>query len=139
MELLSSIDLFRELDDDLLSTLASSATEKIYLKSTPVFKQGDAADAFFIIRSGRVAIEREGKQLATLTSGAIFGEMGAIDGKPRGATARTVERSVLVKVQRFALLQLGKKRPSVEMRIRRRIIERHHANISRTFSKIDID
>ena len=53
-----------------------------------VFAQGDKGDKIYVIRSGEVEIERDGKVVEKLTDGGIFGEMALIDGSPRAATAR---------------------------------------------------
>ena len=42
----------------------------------------------YVVRSGEVEIERDGKVVETVTAGGIFGEMALIDGAPRAATAR---------------------------------------------------
>lgn len=56
-----------------------------------VFKEGDIADAVYLISNGIIEIvrEREGQKivLAELGSKQLFGEMALIDGKPRSAHA----------------------------------------------------
>jgi CRP/FNR family cyclic AMP-dependent transcriptional regulator len=42
----------------------------------------------YVVRSGEVEIERDGRVPEHLSSGGIFGEMALIDGSPRAATAR---------------------------------------------------
>ena len=53
-----------------------------------VFAEGDKGDKMYVIRSGEVEIERDGKIVESLSAGGIFGEMALIDGSPRAATAR---------------------------------------------------
>ncbi|HEX2448698.1 MAG TPA: cyclic nucleotide-binding domain-containing protein [Methyloceanibacter sp.] len=52
-----------------------------------IFAEGDKGDKMYVIRSGEVEVEREGKIVETLSAGGIFGEMALIDGSPRAATA----------------------------------------------------
>jgi CRP/FNR family transcriptional regulator, cyclic AMP receptor protein len=54
-----------------------------------IFAEGDdKGDKMYVIRSGEVEIERDGKVVEKLSRGGIFGEMALIDGSPRAATAR---------------------------------------------------
>ncbi|HEY6669614.1 MAG TPA: cyclic nucleotide-binding domain-containing protein [Methyloceanibacter sp.] len=52
-----------------------------------IFSEGDKGDKMYVIRSGEIEVERDGKIVETL-SGGIFGEMALIDARPRAATAR---------------------------------------------------
>ncbi|MFO0627095.1 MAG: cytochrome P450 [Polyangiales bacterium] len=51
-----------------------------------VVREGDAADAFYVLREGRVRVERGGRVLCALGPGDFFGEMGLLLGGVRTAT-----------------------------------------------------
>jgi len=53
-----------------------------------IFRHGDEGDALYVVGSGEVDIEIDGKVVETVSQGAIFGEMALIDGSARSATAR---------------------------------------------------
>jgi CRP-like cAMP-binding protein len=53
-----------------------------------VFKQGDRADEMYVIVRGRLAMVRDGEVVAVMEKGRCFGEVGALLGLPRLATAR---------------------------------------------------
>jgi CRP-like cAMP-binding protein len=53
-----------------------------------IFSQGDEGDYMYVVRSGEVEIERDGKIVETLLANGTFGEMALIDGSPRAAKAR---------------------------------------------------
>src|SRR5690606_3348318 len=60
---------------------------------------------FYVVVSGSVKIfttgaDGEEKILAVMQAGDSFGEMSLIDGMPRSASARTVEKSVLLKISK---------------------------------------
>jgi CRP/FNR family transcriptional regulator, cyclic AMP receptor protein len=59
-----------------------------------IFREGDPAEAAYVIDSGEVEIVKELKGanvvLARLGPGEIFGEMGLVEDKPRSAGARAV-------------------------------------------------
>jgi CRP/FNR family cyclic AMP-dependent transcriptional regulator len=71
-------------------------------KGKILFKQGEKADAAYIVNSGAIGIYREtqGRRvpLASIRKGELFGEMAVIDGSPRLATAFTIEDSALMVV-----------------------------------------
>jgi CRP-like cAMP-binding protein len=52
----------------------------------------------FVVVTGSVGIEREGRLVDTIGPSGFFGEIAAIDGGPRTATARTLEDSRLVTI-----------------------------------------
>lgn len=71
-----------------------------YSAGEVIFRQGYPAPDAYIIESGRVEIyieELDGSetQLAILGPGQLFGEMGPMDEKPRNASARALEDTVL--------------------------------------------
>jgi len=71
----------------------------LFHKGKVLFKQGESGDAAYIVSSGAVGLYREAQgrkiPLATVRKGELFGEMAAIDGSPRMATAFALEDSKL--------------------------------------------
>ena len=63
-----------------------------------IFKQGDAGQELFIIKSGKVEIRIGNRVLDTLSPGNIFGEMALIDSAPRNATAVPITDATLTAV-----------------------------------------
>lgn len=69
-----------------------------------LFREGDEADAAYLIQSGRVEITKRVRDdetvLAILGPGDIVGEMALIDGLNRSASARALEDTVLLRVSK---------------------------------------
>jgi CRP/FNR family transcriptional regulator, cyclic AMP receptor protein len=63
-----------------------------------IFKQGDAGQELFIVKSGKVQIRSGNRVLDTLSPGNIFGEMALIDSAPRNATAVAITDATLIAV-----------------------------------------
>ncbi len=65
-----------------------------------IFRQGEASDKFFVVRSGKVSITRESNGLSaeieTVEPGGVFGEMGVIQNSPRLASAAAKGRCQLL-------------------------------------------
>jgi CRP-like cAMP-binding protein len=55
-QLLSAIDLFEHIPDAVLDEIASAATLKEFNKDAYLFHQGDAADQFCLLMSGKVKL-----------------------------------------------------------------------------------
>lgn len=73
---------------------------KVYPEGAIIFKQGDEGATAYIIQAGQVEIfithgETE-KVVATISKGAIFGEMALIDKGPRAAGARVIEPTTVI-------------------------------------------
>ena len=70
-----------------------------------LFKEGEVGDKAYLVVSGMIEIvkqmgENETMVVASLGKGEIVGEMALIDDAPRAASARVVERSELVIIDR---------------------------------------
>ena len=88
--------------------LANGAEDLAVAADEEVVRQGDEADALYLVRSGRVRVVHkdqygETSLLAELESGAIFGEMGLLFKRPRAATVTSIEATQLVKVPRAVI------------------------------------
>lgn len=80
---------------------------KTYKSGSHLFHENDLSKELYILQSGRVRIYRKlgGREveLASLTKGAVIGEMALIDGKPRSASAVACEESsaIMIDAQSF--------------------------------------
>jgi len=102
-----------------------------------VFRLGETSGAFYVLRTGSVAIVRDavGKPvqlLARLKAGDFFGESGLLDGLPRSASARTLEPTRLLMIDRRDFLTFLDQQPLLKLHLRRAAIERHGANVEAT-------
>jgi len=98
-----------------------------YRAGTAVFRRSDPGDSLFAIASGSVVVEVGGADRSrdvTIGSGSIFGEVGLISGRRRGATIRTAEDSILVEIPRMAALKLMAAVPAARRAIERISTER---------------
>ncbi|MBI1275503.1 cyclic nucleotide-binding domain-containing protein [bacterium] len=75
-----------------------------------VFKEGDKSDVAYVVESGKVEILKKAPHgdvsLATLGPGEMFGEMGLFEDRPRSATARAVEITILNVMDHQAVMQM---------------------------------
>ncbi|MGZ8566165.1 MAG: cyclic nucleotide-binding domain-containing protein, partial [Actinomycetota bacterium] len=69
---------------------------------TPLVRQGEPSDLFYVIHSGQASVVRDGRQVRTLGPGAHFGEIGLLASAPRSATVTT-----LTPMRAFALDREG--------------------------------
>jgi CRP/FNR family transcriptional regulator len=104
-DFLKRVSWFEDLDDRSLDAIAKAAVEQSYKPGQEIIRQGDTGVGAFIIRSGKVDIiqEKDGKTttLATLGPGDVIGEMALLDEFPRSATAKAVEPTVALGIQRW--------------------------------------
>src|SRR3954471_22250548 len=108
---LQDVQLFRALDDEDRSNLAATMESRSVPKGTTLFQQGDAGNSLFVVRSGLVELfvkDHAGQEIVLhhVTEADAFGELSLLDGRPRTATARVVEDTELLVLDRADLLSL---------------------------------
>jgi alkyl hydroperoxide reductase subunit AhpC len=87
--------VFPDLAGPELESLAEQAEKLTFADGDAIVAEGDAADRFFVIAQGEVAVTRrtpEGEEieLATLSTGQFFGEVGILAETRRTATVRAI-------------------------------------------------
>ena len=98
---------FDDLDEDVLSDLAGRVTAVTLRDGQTIFRRGDVADAFYVIRSGAIHIEDvkedgDTEVLTALARGDAFGELGLLGSAPRAATARADGETTLFRIDKAA-------------------------------------
>ena len=89
-----------------------------------IFSAGDKGDNMYVIRSGEVEVERDGKIVETLSAGGIFGEMALIDGSPRAATARAKTACEVAPITEKSFLFLVHETPYFAIAVMRALADR---------------
>ncbi|STX29596.1 cyclic nucleotide-binding protein [Legionella beliardensis] len=105
LALLRTVDIFKNVSDDLLIEVAGRTTEEYAKAGTPIVKKGDLGDILYIISSGKVAIQDGNRILATLGAKQIFGELAVLSPKPRTESVVALENCSLLKLKRFHLFE----------------------------------
>jgi Fe-S-cluster-containing hydrogenase component 2/CRP-like cAMP-binding protein len=96
--------LFPGVAEAQLRDLVDRATVDSVGKNVTIFEEGNAADAFFLIRNGMVKITKTsgGKEivLSYLVAGNFFGEAALFSDMPRTATVTTIFPSDLIRISK---------------------------------------
>jgi CRP/FNR family transcriptional regulator, cyclic AMP receptor protein len=100
---LRNIGLFGALSDDVLEYLASVLTVEVPPAGATLFREGEDANAMFVVINGEVEVLKKSKRavearVAVLGPGDWFGEMSIVDIQPRSATVRALAPSRLLRV-----------------------------------------
>ncbi|HEV7501060.1 MAG TPA: ATP-binding cassette domain-containing protein [Vicinamibacteria bacterium] len=97
-EFLSHTGLFAGQTPASLANIAEKMVVEKRAAGEVIFRQGDAGDKFYLIRSGVVEIDLDGagqRQVVLLEEGKFFGELALMEDRPRRGTALAREASAL--------------------------------------------
>ena len=122
MDVLRKTPLFATLPDDDLRRVADLAVTRRFAKKEAVFREGDRADGFFIVASGKVKVFKlsgEGKEqiLHVLEAGQTFAEAVIFEGGGYPAHAEALDDSDLLFLPKRPFIELLERRPVVAIRM----------------------
>lgn len=122
VELLGRVPAFSTLEHDDLERIAQLAVPRTFEPGQIVFREGDASDTCYIVRSGRARAVRahpDGRTitLATFGSGDIFGELAMFEDELRSATVEAVQRTSVVAVLGPDMRRLMVEHPGISARL----------------------
>lgn len=113
---LERVDLFAELDQSELDTIAAHAQRRELRRGDVLFEEGAEPTELFVVESGRIAIANksaDGREsvVALMEQGDVTGEMGLFDGLGRSAEARALEASVVWAIPYEPVQEIYEARP----------------------------
>ena len=115
--LLRRVALFGPLPAPELEAIARHATWLTAAPDSVIIREGEAGDRYFVLASGAVRIEREGRHLRDLaTPGDGFGEIALLRDVPRTATVTATTESVFLTIDRRSFLGAVTGNPQVGTR-----------------------
>lgn len=123
---LAKISLFRGVRDDDLRSLGERCEVRTLPANAVLMKEGDAAEALFVILRGKVKVwltDPHGKELVVdvRSAGQYVGEM-MLDDNPRAASVSTLEPSEVVVLPRADFKALVGSNPDVALQVIRNLI-----------------
>jgi CRP-like cAMP-binding protein len=98
------LDIFAAASQPTLERLAKSATEVLVEPGTAVIREGESADALYVLTSGRVEVIARGeagsapRHIRFMAAPTYVGEIGLLAGVPRTATVLAAEPSRLLRI-----------------------------------------
>jgi len=121
VDLLARLDLFSGAPRPVLERLAAAAVEHDLPARELLIREGDAADALWILVDGALNVRIQGdrptaRQLPVVEAPGYVGELGLLHHRPRTATVHTREPSTLLRIDGEDFMKaVGETTPSVSL------------------------
>ena len=110
--------LLRHAESDL-----PEATRRL-ARGARLIRQGDAAEDFFLLRAGRLRIERDGVKLASIHPGQTVGEMAFLTRGDRTASVIADRDSIVIRIDRDQYATLCARHPGIAQSIAEDLAQR---------------
>ncbi|HEY1406679.1 MAG TPA: Crp/Fnr family transcriptional regulator, partial [Spirochaetota bacterium] len=115
-----------------LRPLTAMQEDKIFTAGSSVFKEGDDAKQFYLLKKGRITIRKcKGDEeiiLGSVDQGQLFGEMAVIPGRKRGSSALCETDSIIAVSDRSNLSELIRFNPDFALSMIQMLAERTEAS-----------
>jgi MFS family permease len=106
LALLRSLPIFAPLPAPAIERVASRLIPIEATAGTPIVRQGEPGDRFYIISDGEVTVSRDGHDVASLGGGGFFGEIALLRDALRNATVTARTRVRLYALERDDFLEV---------------------------------
>jgi CRP/FNR family transcriptional regulator, cyclic AMP receptor protein len=127
-EMLRQVPFFAGIEPAKLKLLAFMSERVGYDAGRTLFRQGDPADAAYLIIDGEAEIILEGLAgpitVATLGPNDTVGEMGILGDVPRNATVKAKTRLVALRIAKNPFMRMVREFPTMAVSIMRELAHR---------------
>jgi CRP/FNR family transcriptional regulator len=122
IELLGHVPVFAELAADERGRIAAVAVPRGFAPGQVVFREGDASDTCYVMRSGHARAIREHPDGRTITlanfgPGDFFGELAMFDDERRSATVEAIDEVEAVAVLGPDMRRLMREHPEIAVKL----------------------
>src|SRR5947209_19092073 len=124
---LKAIPIFSELSDDEAKRLAAFATETSVAEGQILMKEGDYSVELIAIEEGTADVIQNGEKIASLGEGALIGEIGLFERRPRNADVIATSPMRVIKLTHWEIRRMSE--DTVE-RIKQLIEERTQQGVA---------
>ncbi len=124
--LLSGIDLLADLGDEEMTALEQACRYRRFAAQEQVIdRESPTSDVFFVVR-GRVRVVNFsllGREITfdELGEGSYFGELSALDGKPRSASVMAIDDALIVAVPGRLFMKVLENHPKMALSVMKRL------------------
>ena len=127
-ELLRRVPIFAEIEPSKLKLLAFMSERVGFDPGKPLVRQGDPADAAYLIIEGHaeVMVETPAGSVLVATNGPneLVGEMGILCDAPRNATVCAKDRVVALRISKEPFMRMVREFPNMAVSIMRELAQR---------------
>jgi CRP-like cAMP-binding protein len=116
--------LFASLDAASIAEIAAAASELTAAEGETVIAEGDFGNALFAIESGTAEVSMEGKRVATLGPGDVFGEIAVVASGRRTASVVALSPLRLIALFKTDVWALERRAPATAEHLRALVTER---------------
>jgi predicted acylesterase/phospholipase RssA/CRP-like cAMP-binding protein len=110
---LSDSSLFRDIAPDALDAIAKRFDIEELRGGRVLFREGDLPDYLYVVATGRLQAQHaDGPVIGEIGRGEPVGEMALLSGETRGADVVALRDSLLLRINRIALLDIVSRHPS---------------------------
>jgi predicted acylesterase/phospholipase RssA len=109
IQFLSSLDLFKKLDQTALDDLAKSLTLLSIGGGQTLIQQGQTDASLYILFQGRLRVYIDAKEVADIALGQMVGEISLLTSQPRTASVKAIRDSTILKFSKEAFEKFKQK------------------------------
>lgn len=117
VELLKQVEIFKEIDSDLLNQIGEILEYQSFNSGIPIILKGEEGNSMYIISKGKVKIHDGEHTVAFMEAGNFFGEFSLLDAAPRSMSVTAIENVETISITREIFYNLLKNQPEVAKKI----------------------